>query len=274
MPEVSAKKILFTDIDETLVTTDKHLTEENREAIEEFLSRGNIVAISTGRALSGASNLARDLGLYGRPNTYICAFNGGQIFDTYKEKTLFRKGLDRNQVRLAVSFAREYGIHIHAYPDREVISETDNDNLRKYCRLQKLPSKIVPDLADAIEGTTCKLLAIDFASPERVTEFRSLITDKVSDTMDIFNSNPWLLEIVPKGINKGNALRSLAEHLHVPIENTISAGDEENDIPMIRAAGVGCAMKNARQELKNAADYVTVNDNNHSGIAEILRKFG
>ena len=53
----------------------------------------------------------------------------------------------------------------------------------------------------------------------------------------------------------------------------VACGDEENDISMVQIAGVGVAMANARKELKDAADYVTVNDNNHSGIAEVINKF-
>lgn len=266
-------KILFTDIDETLVTTDKRLTDENRQAVDAFLDRGNILAITTGRALKGACNLVKEFGLYGRENVYICAFNGGQIFDTFRRQTLFKTGLGPDQVRRIDLLAHAYGIHMHAYNDQEVLSETDNEHLRKYCAIQLLPFRLVPDLADALDQTTCKLLAIDYADPAHLAGFRSFLEERVTDICDLSCSNRWLLEIMPKGVNKGQVLIRLAKALSVPLDHTISAGDEENDIPMIKAAGIGCAMANGQESLKKIADYVTAADNNHSGIAEILRKF-
>ena len=215
MQNSSYKKILFSDIDETLVTTDKRLTDENRSAIMHFLDTGNALAVSTGRALAGALHLMENLGLTGRKGIYLCAYNGSQIYD-----------------------------------------------------------EIVPDLADAVKLPTGKLLAIDFSDPSRVQTFCTLLRGRLSGKMNVFLSNEFLLEIVPNGIDKGFAVSFLAKELSVPIENTISAGDQENDIPMIIAAGHGCAVSNGIQALKDAADYVTEHDNNHSAIAEILRKFG
>ena len=279
MPETvhaADRKILFTDVDDTLVTTDKKLTDRNMKAIDSFLDAGNIFAVSTGRALSAAKNLLKDLGYEGRQGVYICAFNGGQIFDVFSDKTLFRSALTQDQVDMVNQCAREYGIHLQAYSDTEVLSETDNENLRKYCRIQKLPSRIVPDLARAAGSSSCKRLVIDYEDPARVSSFREYLSRKLGqdDSVSFFYSNQYLLEVVPKGISKGYALRFLAEYLNIPVRNTISAGDAENDIPMIEAAGVGCAMANGTPAIRKAADYVTECDNNHDGIAEILRKFG
>ena len=94
MQNSSYKKILFSDIDETLVTTDKRLTDENRSAIMHFLDTGNALAVSTGRALAGALHLMENLGLTGRKGIYLCAYNGSQIYDVYAGRTLYRRGLD------------------------------------------------------------------------------------------------------------------------------------------------------------------------------------
>ena len=77
----------------------------------------------------------------------------------------------------------------------------------------------------------------------------------------------------PLGANKGYGVEFLCDFLGVPIENAVAIGDEENDISMIRNAGVGVAMKNAVQSVKDAADYVTEHDNNEDGVAEVIEKF-
>ena len=89
---------------------------------------------------------------------------------------------------------------------------------------------------------------------------------------DVF-SKPEMLEFSHMQSNKGAAVKFMADFYKVPVADTIAVGDEENDCPMIEAAGVGVAMANASQVAKDIADYVTVNDNNHSGITEVIEKF-
>ena len=101
------------------------------------------------------------------------------------------------------------------------------------------------------------------------TEMRKTTEGKL---FDVF-SKPEMLEFSHMLSNKGAAVRFMADFYKVPVADTIAVGDEENDCPMIEAAGVGVAMANASQVAKDMADYVTVNDNNHSGITEVIEKF-
>ena len=260
MPETGkGRKIFFTDIDDTLVNTDKSLSDENRRALEAYVKTGSYLVISTGRVLFASIRLLKDLGLYDFPNTFISTCNGGLIYDTSRECVIYDSLIPLDQVADVFRFAREFGIHIQTYTDTEVVSEKDTPDLQRYCAIQKMPPLIA--------------LAIDYESPEHVTEFRNYLEPKIGERLDLYKSNPWLLEIVQKGVNKGNALRFMADYLSVPIENTVSAGDEENDLTMIEAAGIGCAMCNGKDSLKEIADYVTEKDNNHGGVAEILNKF-
>ena len=265
--------IFFTDIDDTLVNTDKTLSDENREALDRFLEMDHILVISTGRALEGASNLMKDLGLYGRKNVLICSYNGGLIFDTCRKETLFERTVPMDLITEAFSLCRKHGVHIQAYSDSAVVSESDNPNLRKYLSIQKLGLSLVDDIRSSGLESSPKLLCLDYEDPDRLASFRHIFESEMAGRLDCFNSNPNLLEIVPTGINKGSALRYLAGHYGIPIGNTISAGDAENDLTMIVAAGIGCAMKNGEDSLKKAADYITEHDNNHGGVAEILNRF-
>jgi hypothetical protein len=101
------------------------------------------------------------------------------------------------------------------------------------------------------------------------TEMRKTTAGKL---FDVF-SKPEMLEFSHMQSNKGDAVRFMADFYKVPLSDTIAVGDEENDCPMIEAAGVGIAMANASDVAKSVADYVTKADNNHGGIAEIIEKF-
>ena len=271
--KLKGKILFFSDIDETLVNTDKSLSEENRRAIDEFLARGNIFVISTGRALLGASNLLKELGLYGKKNMMISSSNGAIVYDTYLEKELLRRPVPLDLMYEAFDLARDFGIHIQTYTDTSVVAEQENESLRRYIAVQRLPVELYPSIRNARIAPPPKLLCLDYPDPGNITRFRALFEERMKGKLDCFQSNPWLLEIVYPGVNKGSSLRFIAREAGIPIDHTVSAGDAENDLPMILAAGIGCAMKNADERLKEQADYVTVNDNNHAGVAEILNRF-
>ena len=91
--------------------------------------------------------------------------------------------------------------------------------------------------------------------------------------MDLYLSCKEYMEIMPKGVSKGNALKAFCEGQGIPLANTLSAGDEYNDISMIQYAGLGVAMANAQEKVKDVADYITINSNDEDGIAEVIEKF-
>ena len=163
---------------------------------------------------------------------------------------------------------------IQSYTEEEVIATEDNDELRAYCANVDLPWRIVPDLEEALKSSLPpKLLSINTKDPEKVAGFRDYLSGIVGDELNLFLSNPWYLEIVPKGTDKGAAVRKVREYLGVPVERTLAAGDADNDIPMLREAGTAVAVKNAFETVRAAADIVTEKDNNHDGLIPVLKKF-
>ena len=90
--------------------------------------------------------------------------------------------------------------------------------------------------------------------------------------ISLFSMDTYL-EYCPPGATKAAGVDFLCEYLKVPLKNTVAAGDERNDIPMLQEAHIGVAMKNAKDEVKACADYVTQHTNNESGIAEVIEKF-
>ena len=100
--------------------------------------------------------------------------------------------------------------------------------------------------------------------------FRQEILQLYGDTLSSIYSNASYLEIFPKEAGKGAALERLCRHLNIPVENSMAAGDAENDISMVKAAGCGIAMCNGSSEIREAADVVTENDNDHDGLVPFL----
>lgn len=265
-------KILFTDLDETLLSSDKTISKENLEAIRKMTEAGHKFVISTGRPLQSALLLAREYNFIA-PGFYVSSFNGGLIYDCYEQKTLSTASIPLPLVRTIFDEAKKRSIHVHTYSKEAVIAERDSEMLRHYVRVIKLPSLIVDSVTDYLDYEPLKVIVADLHDHEMLEDFRQTMKPVLEPALNSVFSNPSLLEYGNPAATKGNAVKSICEYFNIPIENSIAAGDEENDITMIDVAGVGVAMCNGKENVKRHGDYITEHDNNHHGIKEIIEKF-
>ncbi|MGI6117668.1 MAG: Cof-type HAD-IIB family hydrolase [Bilifractor sp.] len=268
-----SKKAIFLDLDGTLLTDDKKIPPDNQAAIDEALAQGHSVVISTGRPLSSGIILAEDLGLTGM-GCYLITFNGGILYDMGRRKVLFKKTIPLPVVRGVFEEANRRNIHIQTYAGDYVLVEErcDDDDVRYYCRRIRIGYKTIDDIRN-LKEEPAKMLAIDRTGSESIRELRDWIITSYDGVLDSYFSSGQFVEIVPMGMDKGRALRQMAEILGIAVSDTIAVGDEANDLKMIRAAGLGVAMANATGEVKKAAGYITEKDNNEGGVAEVIRKF-
>ena len=268
-------KMIFLDLDGTLLDDKKNLPKENREAMDMALAMGHKVIVCTGRPLSSAIKLLPVFGL-DKPGCFCITFNGGLIYDAGQKKAIYQKTLPLEQVKYVFEKAYEYGrIHIQTYTDEGFICEYDTKESQRYAQSTKTDRKVVKDIFEELGGQEpCKMLAIAYDYDRKHIEgFRESLMEYSKGKMDVCFSCRDYLEFMPEGINKGNAIRWMSEYLKIPMENTIAVGDAENDITMIQTAAVGVVMKNAGDEIKQYGTYITEKDNNEGGVAEVIRKF-
>ena len=103
-------------------------------------------------------------------------------------------------------------------------------------------------------------------------EVEQIMKEKFADRLNVFRSDPYYVEILPKFVDKGVAVDKLIKHLDVKKAKVICVGDSYNDLPMLRCAGLGVAMENAQSEVKESADYIT-SSNDEDGVAKLIEKF-
>lgn len=265
------KKILFTDLDGTLLNNEKHVSEGNRAAIQRLLDAGHYLVVATGRPTKSAFKVAKELGLT-RPGCYLIAYNGGVIFDCANEKICAEKTLPLEYARYLFAEAEKYGIYIQTYgEDDKVLTRWDCPELQYYTKGNRnaLEIEVCEDVFHILGKNPNKVLMIDM-SEEKVTKFQQDHSEWEIGKCHSFFSSRAYLEYVPVGVDKGTGVKTLCDMLNIKLEHAYAAGDERNDISMIEAAGVGIAMQNASEEAKAAADYITENDNEHDGIAEVI----
>lgn len=265
-------KILFTDLDGTLLNDQKQISAGNLAAIHMALENGHKIVISTGRALASAKKQAETLGLI-MPGCYIIAFNGACIYDIHEKKVIFSETIPMDYVYHLFEEAHKLNIHIQTYDDTQVLTESENDDLFRYCHNTGMEYKVISSVRSELIFSPYKVLVIDYQHHEPLVQFQEQIRTWAEGKIDFYFSCNELLEIVAPDISKGNAIIRLCEQLQIPPEATISAGDADNDISMLQTTHTSVVMKNADPHMHAYATYITKQDNNHDGVAEAIYKF-
>lgn len=268
------KKFLFTDLDLTLLNDSCAIDGRNLEAINEFLDKGNCFAFVTGRPFEDALPIAKRFRLE-REGFFIASFNGARISE-FKDgtwQTIDTHPVSLKDVRFIFEEAEKKGVHCQTYTEKYVVALHDREILRVYTEGKVLRPYVIEDLdelMDYLPYPPFKVVCAELDNRPKLEAFSEYITPMVHDRLFTLFSSDRLLEFGTWNSTKANALEYLASYAGVDIKDTVAAGDEGNDISMIEAAGTGYAVSNARDEVKAAADRVTVNDNNNGAIAEII----
>ncbi len=262
---------IFSDMDDTLLDSEKHISGVIYQKIMDYIGQGGHFVLSSGRPLDSIRQTALNLKLPLK-NNYIIAYNGALIYDCDKDAPVIEKRLTFDQVRLVSDYCKSIGVHCQGYNGNTIISPADDKELAYYRQHIHLDAVISEDLTGAMdpEKPTFKLLMVDPDCTGKLEMVNRFVMDNHSDILQTFYSNECYLECVRADASKGNAVKDLCKHLNIPIENSIAAGDAPNDISMLRSAGCGVAMKNAKENVKAAADRITVNDCNNNGFIEVF----
>lgn len=265
-------KLLFSDLDETLLSSDKTISQGNLKAIREMTSAGHGFVLCTGRPLYSAVVLAKQYGFVGK-GYYIVSYNGGQIVDMSDNRELYHEGISKDVVKFLFEKAHEWDLNVQTYNDDCILVDEDSEYIKWYSDRIRMPYKVTGNVLTALKADPLKCIVAHMTDHEKLEKFRAEVGSMISDVTSNIFSNPVLLEFGSLKASKGIAVEKLAGILGVAIEDTIACGDEENDISMILAAGTGVGMVNAVPSVLEICDVVTKNDNNHDAIAEIINKY-
>lgn len=256
--------LICTDLDGTLYKNDKTISEENKEAIEYFKREGGYFTFITGRMpyySIDAYNTAN-------PNVPYGCVNGGGIYDGREHRYVWTYPIDSSVLDLVEYIDERFeniGIQVCGF-DTTYFAK-DNVFSEMFRKITKLP-KNIRHYRDVKEPFAKIIFVVD--SPETMSAIDSALkSHPLSENFDFVRSEKSLYEILPKGVNKGLALSKLVEYLHLDINKTIAIGDFDNDVGMLKAAKLGVAVSNASKAAMDAADVVTVSNEEHA-IARVI----
>lgn len=266
-------KLIVSDFDGTLTNSDGRVTDEIKNAILQYVSDGGIFAVCTGRMLASILPRVREIGLKG----VVVACQGTVIADIQSGKIIKCVGLKSQEAAEICKVLEDNGDHVNAYSGSRLISglPAENYGLKAYEAVTGITAEHVgiPISEYILKNNLICQKITSLCAPQDKLHIYKYLLDKFDGRFDLTYSADVLVEIAPLGEDKGNALKFLAQYYNVPIEDTVAVGDHLNDLSMIRAAGVGVAVGNATQALKEQADYITVS-NNDGAVAKVIKKFG
>ncbi len=265
--------LIVSDFDGTLIDSKQRVLPEVRSSIREYVSAGGIFAVCTGRMMRSILPQVRKLGL----NGVVVAHQGAVIAEIESGKLIKNSGMSPTDASAVCRTVEELGCTYNVYSDEYLYTNIPDGN--KY---RQLYEKIIGVKGEFVGGKLsdfternelfCQKIACLVMPKERDALYTAL-SNRLSDKFDVTCSADCLVEISQKNENKGEGLRYLAAYYGVPIEKTVAVGDNLNDLSMILAAGVGIAVGNAEKSLKDAADFISVS-NNEGAIAQIINKYG
>lgn len=261
-------RLIAMDLDDTLLKDDWTISPRVVKAIQKAREQGVKVTIATGRMPISTRPYAKELGL----DIPVITYHGAMIQQAVSGDILFRQVIPSQISAQLIRDLEERGIYAQIYLKDRVIAQTLNEWSREYARIASVrieEADLARVLSQEPEGVE-KILGI--AREADLDQLRPFLSQRYGNKVHVTKSKPHFLEIVEASVNKGVALAHLAEGFKIHRQEVMAIGDSLNDLEMIRYAGVGVAMGNARPEVKEQADFVTAS-NEEDGVAEAIERY-
>lgn len=266
MAEKQKISLVLADVDGTLVTERKVLTERAQAAVRALQRAGIRFAITSGRPPRGMAMLLDAL----RLETPIASFNGG-LFVRSDLTILEQKTLPHDVAAQSVEMMRVAGLDVWVYRGNDwLISKADAPHVAREAWTVKFEPKIVTDVAANLDHVA-KIVGVS-DDHDRVQRCEAAAQAALGGRATATRSQPYYLDVTHKDANKGAVVEFLSQHLKVPAAEIVTIGDQPNDVLMFKRSGFSIAMGNASDQVKKQAS-ATTDSYNDEGFAKAMERF-
>ena len=258
-------KLIALDLDNTLLEKNLTIAEKTLSLLQECADRGITIVIATGRLYYSAAKYAKQIGL----STKVLCYNGCLVTEA-DGTPIFKAELTPDIMRRVADFAKKHGLYSQFYLDHKILVEKVTDGTTIDPDLANTTAIEVGDFDEYEFSPSPKAMIV--ATPEDVPMYMQLLKAELGEETYIAQSQPYLIEIMPQGINKAQSLELLCGKLGIQREEVMACGDNTNDAEMVIWAGMGVAVGNAVDTLKDAADFVCSEERSY-GVADAIERF-
>ena len=261
-------KLIAMDLDGTLNNDEKRITEKTKAALMTAQKQGIRLALASARPSPGLFK-ERDILCMQQYGGILMSYNGGRIVRADTGEVLSETVMDREVTRDVLRILEKLPVTpILDDGAQFYVTYKDGYKVDYECQNNRMTCSEVPNLADWLPFAPVKILMS--VQPEQLQQVQKSIAKALPEDLQVVQTAPFYLEIIPRSIHKGQGIMEICNALHISPQEVIAFGDAQNDIPMLRCAGMGVAMGNASDAVKAAADHVTLS-NNCDGIAAALK---
>ncbi|WP_094606134.1 Sugar phosphatase YidA [Sporomusa silvacetica DSM 10669] len=260
-------KLMVFDLDDTLLNNNISISQRTQQAIRQAMNQGIKVTLATGRMYCSTILFARKLEL----KMPLITYNGAMINDYPSGKVLFHSPINPQAATQVLQLCQQRQWYIQSYINDELYVRELNKQAKLYAEITGAKPIPVGEQLYTMRGAPTKMLAI--AEPTKIRQMLEVFQSRLGkNTLSIAESKPNYLEITNPAVNKGIALKFIADRLHIDQREIMAVGNGHNDIPMLSYAGFGVAVGNAPLTVKSAARLVT-GTNDDDGVADIIEKY-
>lgn len=266
------KKLIVSDIDGTLLRSDKHISETTKEKIENLIEAGHLFAVATGRMHGAGKIITKELDYDG----YLISCNGAVVKHLKTGAVIHAVTLDPALVAQVTEVCEKYKAYYHYYDIDAIYASAYAHLAKKFAQgMDALPESfkfkvVFPEYLPSLIGKfPIYKIGLYHEDPEIFETIIKVL--KEIEGLETCKSLETSFDVMAKGVSKATGIEAIRSHFEIPIEDVIAFGDNENDIDMIRYAGVGVAMSNATEALKAVANFVTLS-NDEDGLVYALNQ--
>ncbi len=255
-------KLIVSDLDNTLLDEEKKLPQSTKNVFTKVLESNVKVSIATGRSFLSAKYTADKIGA----TSFIICYNGAMIRNGEGD-IILASYLEEGILRDLLSFCEQKNLYFQLYHKDEILVKKRRPDLHDDPDMLYAPCREVENFNESVQSPKMLIAAKKKEIPYILKEL-----ERFKENVFITQSEDHLIEIMPKGINKGSALVYLMKKYHIKKEEVMACGDNYNDIELLKQAGTKIAVHNAVDDLKRIADYICDNERSY-GVEEAIKKY-
>lgn len=269
---MSKYKLIALDMDGTLLNSKKEISPKNMEYIEKAFEQGKHVVISTGRCVAELQQYIDMI-----PNLrYLICMSGAMIYDLKEEKIIYSTEIPAAALEKIKSIEARKDVMIILQSracilNRRSLERLEEYNMGEYRKLLETVSTKTDNVFDYVEKNKQVVGKVNICHTS-IEEMEETKKELAGFGLEFNYANGKSLEISPENITKGTGIVRLCEYLGIDIEETIAVGDADNDMDGLKKAGLGVAMENALERVKDVADDIT-KDCDNDGCAWVIEKY-
>lgn len=262
-------RLIALDLDDTLLTQNFTLARSTQDVLSKVMAGGVHVTLATGRMFCSSLPFARELNI----SAPLITYQGALVKHSVTGELLFHRPVPYDLALDVVRRVNKYGYHINIYLDDCLYVDEDTEAGKRYAAISRVPLHVVGDLEQFLlskQAAPTKVLAV--AREDLLDCLAAEMKPIYGGKLHISKSKPHFLEFSHPAATKGCALEAVAAYYGVPQHKVMAIGDSYNDLEMLDWAGMAVVMGNARDEIKDRADYITLS-NAEDGVGHALKKF-